>query len=186
MPGGAPKQAILQKHDTAEAAVIQNETKLNYMKTRDLRVNWLIPLLGIAMVAIGVVAGTAYLKIERRADAEEAFTATLDRLYQDNELSMALKTLHEGDAAAAARRLDLLLCEHIVRTDSELPSADARTRAFVENAFQRMALVRPRVAEAKPADPANDHSDDQIVAERILSRALSASPHRAGEAGPRG
>lgn len=143
-----------------------------------MKTDWLVPLVGIAVVAATVATTKAYLDFERETHAAEALTATLDRLYQDHQLSMALKTLHDGDAAAAARRLDWLLCGHIVRLDAELASADARTRTFVEDAFQRIALVRPRVAPAKAVDSATDGSDDQIAAERILGRA-SAAHHTA-------
>ena len=148
------------------------------MKTNCMKTDWFVPLMGLAVIAAAVATGKAYLDFERETRAGEALTVTLDRLYQDHQLSMALKTLHDGDAVAAARRLDWLLCEHIVRLDSELPSADARTRTYVEDAFQRIALVRPRVVPAKAADSTTDYSDDQLVAERILSRA-SAAHHTA-------
>ena len=145
------------------------------MKTRCMKLDWLVPLVGIAVVAAAVAAAKAYLDFERETHTGEVLTATLDRLSQGHQLSLALKSIHDGDAAAAARRLDLLLCEHIVRIDSELPSADARARPFVEDSFRRMALVRPRIAEGGPADSAKDFSDDQFAAEQILSRALAGA-----------
>ena len=144
------------------------------MKTNCMKTDWFVPLVGLAAIAAAVATGKAYLDFERETRAGEALTVTLDRLYQDHQLSMALKTIHDGDAVAAARRLDLLLCEHIVRLDSELASADARTRTYVEDALQRMALVRPRVVQAQSAASATDCSDDQIAAERILGRVLVA------------
>ena len=133
---------ILQKHDNAAAASMQDQTKVNHMKTRYLKIDWLIPVLGIAVVAGSLVAATTYLDLERKAQAEESFTATLDRLYEDQQLSTALKTLHDGAVDAGVQRLDLLLCGHILRTDSELASAGARTRTFVEDAFRRIAQVQ--------------------------------------------
>src|ERR1035437_10752963 len=116
------------------------------MKTRYLKIDWLIPVLGIAVVAGSLVAGTTYLNLERKIHANEALTATLDRLYQDHQLSVALKTIHNGEVAAATQRLDLLLCGHILATNSELTSADPRTRTIVEDAFRRMARIRPKSA----------------------------------------
>ena len=55
------------------------------MKTRYLKIDWLIPVLGIAVVAGSLVAATTYLDLERQAQAEESFTATLDRLYEDQQ-----------------------------------------------------------------------------------------------------
>jgi hypothetical protein len=171
----ANKSSILQKHDTAAAAVVQDQTKLNRMKTRYLKMNWLIPLLGIAVVVGSVVAATTYLDLERKADAEEAFTATLDRLYQDHQLSAALKAIHEGEVKKAARLLDFLLCDGILRIDSELVSADARTRAFVEDAFRRIATVRPKTVSRSAAGSTQERSDDQAAAERILSKVLAVA-----------
>jgi len=142
------------------------------MKTRFLKTDWLIPLAGIAVVAGSVVAGSAYMELERKTAAEEAFTATLDHLYQDHQLSVALKAIYEGEEKEAAQRLDLLLCDSILRIDSELASADTRTRAFVVDAFRRIALVRPKTATGAAASSAQECTDDQIVAERILSKAL--------------
>jgi hypothetical protein len=167
------QDSILQKHDTAAAAVVQDQTKLNRMKTRYLKMNWLIPVLGIAVVAGSIVAGTTYLNLERKTQAAEALTATLDRLYQDQMLSAALKTLHAGEAAVAAQRLDLLLCDDILRTNSELASADARTRTFVEDAFRRIALLRPKIAHGAAAGSAQDCTGDQAAAQRILELALA-------------
>ncbi len=167
----AAKRSILQKHDNAEVAVGNDHTKLNFMKTRYLKTDWLIPLVGIAVVAGSLVAGSTYLDLERQIHADEAFTATVDRLYQDQMLSAALKTIHDGEVNVAARRLDLLLCEHILRTDAELGSADARTRAFVGDAFRRIALVRPKTANGAAAGSAQECNDDQIAAEKVLSGA---------------
>jgi len=144
------------------------------MKTKCTKTDWLASLVGIALVAATVAAARAYLGSEQQTHTGEALTATLDRLYQDQQLCMALKTLHEGDAAAAAKRLDQLLCEHIIRLDSERASADARTQGFVEDAFRRMALVRPKTVAGKSADSTAECPDDRLAAERILSRALGA------------
>ncbi len=132
-------------------------------------------MVGIAVVAAAVAAAKVYLDFERETHSGEVLTSTLDRLYQGHQLSLALKSIRDGDAAAAARRLDLLLCEHIVRIDSEVPTADAGTRPFVEDSFRRMALVRPRIAEGGAADSAKDLNEDQSAAERILTRALAGA-----------
>jgi hypothetical protein len=186
VPGEAQEYSILQKRDTAVAAIVQSQSKLRRMKTRCLKTDWIVPALAIALVAGTLMAARTYLNFERKTDTENALTATLDRLYQDQQLTLALKTLHDGDAAAAARRLDLMLCEHIVRLDAELPSADNRTRTFVEDAFHRMARVRPKATEAKSGDSAEDYSEDVVAAERILGRAQQTGPQRAGEPGRRG
>lgn len=146
------------------------------MKTRYIKMDWLMPVLGIAVVAGSIVAGSTYLDLVRRTQADEAFTTTLDRLYQDEKLSMVLKSCHDGNMAGAVQRLDWLVCANIIRTDAEQASADARTQAYVKEVFRRIALIRPRTARGPAAGPAQDCCDDQTAAERILDLTL-ASEH---------
>src|ERR1035438_2615996 len=144
------------------------------MKTRYLKIDWLIPVLGIAVVVGSLVAGTAYLNLERKIHANEALTATLDRLYQDHQLSVALKTIHNGAVAAGTQRLDLLLCGHILTTNSELGSADPRTRTIVEDAFRKIARIRPKSAHTTAAASTQECSEEQAAAERILELASAS------------
>ena len=143
------------------------------MKTRYLKIDWLIPVLGIAVVAGSLVAGTTYLNLEKQIQATEAFTAKLDGLYQDHQLSLALKSIHNGEVSAAAQRLDLLLCVHILRTNSELPSAEPRTRIIIEDAFRKIALVRPKSGPSAATGSTQECSDDQKRAQQILELALA-------------
>ena len=102
--------------------------ELSGVKTRCFRIDWLIPVLGIGVVAGFLVAATSYRAFQRQADVEGAFMPTLDRLSHDHTLRLALKTLHDGRVDEAAQRLDLLLCWEILRADAELASADAPHR----------------------------------------------------------
>lgn len=145
------------------------------MKTKQLKMNWLIPVLGIAVVAGSLVAGTTYRNLERETQADEALTATLDRLQQELEISSLLKTIHDGKVEGAAERLDLLLCGNILRTDSELGSADPQTRVCVQDAFRRMALLRPKTANGAGVGSTQECTDDRVAAERILSKALAVT-----------
>ena len=145
------------------------------MKTSYLKMNWLFPVLGITVVAGTVLAARTYLDVERRTHAEETLTTTIDRLYQDHQLSAVLKSIHDGQADAAARRLDMILCGNILRLDAESASADARTRGYVQDAFQRMALVRPKTANGAMAGSAQECNDDRAAAEKILTIALASA-----------
>jgi hypothetical protein len=146
------------------------------MKTRYLKMNWLIPVLGIAVVGGGLVAGTIYLDLERQLHAEQAFTATLDRLFQDQQISAALKRIHDGEAEGAAQRLDMLLCGNILRTDAELASADARTRAYMQLTFRRIARLRPKTADGAVTGSTHECDGDRAAAQRILELALAGDP----------
>ncbi len=141
------------------------------MKTTYLKTDWMAPLVGIALVVGTVAATKAYLGFERKTVAEQAFAVTLDRLYNDHELGAALRRIHDGDVKAAAQRLDVLLCDHIVQANSGLASADQRTRAHVEDAFRRIARQRPNIAEVEAAGSGWGRGEDQVQAERILAYA---------------
>jgi hypothetical protein len=143
------------------------------MKTRYLKLDRLVPSLGIALVAGGVVAAAAYLNMERRIHASENFGATLDTLAQDQRLSAALKTLHDGELAAATQRLDLLLCDSILLLHSQLASADDATRAYIMDSFRRIGTVRPKNPEASATGTVRETCEDQIAAERILTLAMA-------------
>jgi hypothetical protein len=137
------------------------------MKAQYMNIDWLIPLLGTALVAGVVLAARIYLDIERKTQSAEAFTGTLDHLYQDQVLSAALKILHDGDAAAAAQRLDLLLCDNILRLNSEVAFADDRKAAYVQSAFLRIARLRPKHPDTTDG-VARELDSDQLKAEKIL------------------
>jgi hypothetical protein len=162
-------------HDNAAAAAIQNQTKLKRMKTTQLKMNWLIPVLGIAVVAGSLVAGTTYRDLERQTQATEASTATLDRLCEDLQIGSMLKTIQDGKVEGAAQRLDLLLCGDILRTESELESADAFTRRCAEDAFRRIAQTRPKAAN-EAAVGSTQRCTDSAAAQRILELALAHNP----------
>lgn len=143
------------------------------MKTALAKREWVIPLLGIALVAGTWMAATSYCNLEQRSQDAEALGATLGRLYQDHQLSVALKEIRCGDVKEASRRLDTLLCNDILRIDSELPSVDSRTRVFVEDGFRRMALLRPKIALDQASVSGPDAPDTFAAAERIFHRFLT-------------
>jgi hypothetical protein len=137
-----------------------------------LKVDWLAPLVGIAVVAGSVMAATTYVNLERRVYAEEALTVTLDNLYQNEKLSVALRALHDGQIDAAAQRMDLLLCQNVLRLDSQMSSPDPRTRVYVGDALRRIAQLRPRHGVIASG---LEYTQDQAAAEQILVRALDNS-----------
>jgi hypothetical protein len=127
------------------------------------------------VVAGAVLAVTTYLDLERQADAEQALMATIDRLYVDQQLSVALKTIHDGKVDVAATQLDLLLCSSILRLDADLSADNPRVRAYVDNAFRRIALLRPKTVTGANAGATPECNSDQVAAERILTLALGTA-----------
>jgi hypothetical protein len=146
------------------------------MKTRYLKTDWFIPLMGIAAAVGALVAARAYFNIEQKIHTGEASLATLDHLHQDQAIVAALKQVHEGKADEAAQRLDLLVCQDVLLTNSELESADAGMRTVVEDAFRKIALRRPQNAQGAPGSPAQERNQDQVSAEKILKLVLAGDP----------
>jgi hypothetical protein len=142
------------------------------MKNTSIKMKWLIPTLGIAMVAGSLVGAATYIELGREAHSGEAYNVALGHLRLDEGLCCALRSMHEGDVNSAARQLDLLLCDDILAVNSELTSPRAAERAFVMNVFARFALVRPKNA-ALLAGTGQELRDDQIEAERILEHAAN-------------
>ena len=111
-----------------------------------------------------------FLDLERKIQAEEAYSVTLDRLFHDQKLSAALKLLQQRDLPAASQRLDVLLCGDILAVNSQLESARDTERTFVADTFARIARVRPRNSEIT-AEASPKLTNDQIEAEKILMAA---------------
>jgi hypothetical protein len=149
-----------------------NQQKTNGMKTNRIIIDRAIPWLGLGLITGVVILAATYLGFEQKTRSAEASTAMLDRLFHGQQLSAALKKIHDGEAAAAAQNLDLLLCGDILLINAELPSADPETRALVQKAFQRIAKTRPKTEGADP-DPMREHVVDQVAAERVLALALA-------------
>jgi hypothetical protein len=146
------------------------------MKTSYLNQPWLAGLAGIAAAAALAMVAMTYFNLQQKTHAQEAFAATFERLEVDQQLSAALRQLHEGKVERAAERLDQLLCGHILLTDSELSCADGQTRNYTAQAFQRIAQLRPKRAERSSTGLVWRGSTDQAVAEKILSVALACAP----------
>jgi hypothetical protein len=146
------------------------------MKTSYFNKNWVIPLLGIAVAVGGITARTTYLGLERQTRSADVLQNMLDHLHQDQKLSLALKKIHDGDVTAAARQLDVLLCDDIIRLNSDLEWADGHTKTCVEDVFRRIARVRPPTPEKSSDSIATGEADALGAAQRILALAMSSEP----------
>jgi hypothetical protein len=130
-------------------------------------------LAGIGVVACAVLAATTCFNLQRQLYAEQEFTLTLERLCNDQALCVAMKKFRAGEKEEAMRCLDLLLCQHVLVTDDELASADARARECIELAFRRMALMRQKPGEGW-ADATQSRAEEQSAAEKVFLRALGS------------
>jgi hypothetical protein len=144
--------------------------KMELMKDKNINSKWLIPGLGIALVAGGLMGAASHSKLEQEAHSGEACRWALERLRFDAGVCRGLRTLYEGDVNSAAQQLDRFLCEDILRLNSELASLEGVDRAFMKNAFARFSIVRPTCA-ALQARTSQQPNDDEVKAERLLAEA---------------
>ncbi len=140
-----------------------------------MTMDWVIPFVGIAVLTGGLMAGRAYFEAERETRAHEANSVMLERLFLGQKLNTALKSMRGGDVQGAARELEALFCQSILRASEELTSADAQTRMNAAEAFRRIALTWPGFARAEGAGSGEERTDNELAAERILRKALGSA-----------
>jgi hypothetical protein len=144
------------------------------MKTYYVRINRLIPLVGVMLVVAGVVAVVTYVDIEHKIHADEALTEQFYRLYYDHTVSTVLKKMQEGDVLGAKRRLDLMLCGDILEVNANLASASDRQKAYTQHVFANIARTRPSNALIA-AGTTDELSNDQVEAQKILMLASAGN-----------
>jgi hypothetical protein len=140
------------------------------MNTKRFKKDWLVVVVGAAVVASGLAVRNGLVEQQRSSSRAEALNAALSQIYQDQNISVVLRQLQAGDVGAARQRLDRLLCGNILHLEKEFGSADAETRTCVSEAWRRIARVRPQPAlDGSAPEP----TPDQIAAQRILTEALA-------------
>jgi hypothetical protein len=146
----------------------------NYMKTNAFRVNWLIPLLGIALFGVGYPLSKSYLSYQEQIRSGEQMYATVGRLIEDCNLSQVLIQAQNGGCEMTARRLDELLAANIMTEGAQLASADAQTRALADFIFDRVARLSP-LGSSMPSGMSQGRSDLQSAAPGLLAQALAGA-----------
>ena len=146
------------------------------MKTRTLRIDWLIPVLGIALVGGGYLPMKSYLGFKEQIGSEEQFSATMDCLWEDCDLSQMLIQAQASGCATTARSLDELLSAKVATDSARLASADRDTRGLVED-FPRFIDRRRSESTRMAGDVPAGRSEREIAGQRVLTQTLaSASP----------
>jgi hypothetical protein len=171
--GGLPRRGKQQSQDLTLTGGVGVRPELNRMKANLLRTNWLIPVLGIALVGGGYPLAKSYLRFSEEIRAESQSGAIVDCLLEDYNLSRVLMQLQSGDCAAPARSLDELLSANIMTINSQLASVDPQTRAVAEACFDHMGRQR---AQSLPlaAGLVKDGSSSEIAARGNLAQALAS------------
>jgi hypothetical protein len=170
---------VLQRNTAADSFTVEMKEPImsdqqvtHRMKPNRIRVGRLIPWLGVALLSGLVIVTATYVNSDPKSRDSELSASTVNRLIRDQQLSLALKRLHNGQVAAAAQSLDLLLCGDILLTNGELDSFDPETQMRVRQAFRSIGMTRPNTQVADTGST-QEHIVDQIAAQRILTLALA-------------
>ncbi len=150
------------------------------MKTNVFKVDWLIPVLGLALVGGGYALTKSYLGLQAEIRAEEQLMATIDRLAEDCRLTQVLLQAQDTGCAVAAQSLDELLSANIAAVSSDLasaePQAQAQAQAMAEACFKHIARRRSQNSPMAANLPAG-RGDLPLAAPSVPGQTLaSASP----------
>jgi hypothetical protein len=146
------------------------------MKTNVFKVDWLIPVLGLALVGGGYALTKSYLGLQAEIRAEEQLMVTINRLAEDCRLTQVLLEAQDTGCTVTARSLDELLSANIAAVSSELTSADPQAQAIAEACFKHIARRRSQNSPMAANLPAG-RGDLPLAAPRVPEQTLaSASP----------
>jgi hypothetical protein len=118
------------------------------MKTRVFKADWLVPVLGIALVGAAYYPAKSYLAWKEEIRSAERLSGIVDHLREDCSLSRIAQGSQAAGCAATGQRLDELLSANIVALNAELGPADARARELAEACFNYMARQRSQSSPA--------------------------------------
>jgi hypothetical protein len=144
------------------------------MKTRTFSKDWLIPVVGIVLVGGGYFPMKSYLGFQEQIRSGEQFAATVDRLWEDCDLTRLLMQAQESGCATTARSVDELLSAHLATDSPRVASDHPGIRALVEvftTFIDRRRSASTPMAGAVPAG----RSDREVAGQRILTQTLAST-----------
>jgi hypothetical protein len=125
------------------------------MKTQSFKLNWLSPVLGIALVGSGYALARSYLGYEEEMRAQTQSGATVDRLLETCHLGRARAGFYNTECEVQAARLDELLAANVTSIKVELPSVDRQTQALAESCFKQLNGLQAQNSATATALAAN-------------------------------
>jgi hypothetical protein len=143
----------------------------NQMKTRTFRIEWLFPVLGIALVGGGYFPMKSYLRLQEQIRSGERVKATADRLLDTCAVSRVMVQAQSGGCASTARRLDELAAANLATESAGLTSADPEARALVELVAKYIDRRRSESPPAAGGESAG-RSGYEVAGQRILTPTL--------------
>jgi hypothetical protein len=144
------------------------------MQTSTFKIDWLIPVLGIALVGGGYFPMKSYLGFQEELRSNDQLTVTLERLREDCDLSQILTQAQAGGCSVAARGLDEVLSANLATHSARLASSDADTRGLLEAVVSFIDRRRSESA-SMAADGLVGHSDREVAGQRNLTQTLASA-----------
>lgn len=171
---GSQREIIRGGDREVESATKRQQENGEQMKTRTFRADWLIPVLGIALVGGGYFAMRSYLGLQEQIRAGEQYSATVDRFWADCDLSQVLMQAHASGCGTTARRLDELLSANVATYSARLASANPSTQGLVEAVT---GFIDRRRSESNPTagDMPASLSEREVAGQRPLMPTLASA-----------
>jgi hypothetical protein len=146
------------------------------MNTRTFRIDWLIPVLGIALVGGAYFPMKSYREYQEQIRYGEQSIATWDHLWEMVDLSQIMGQAQAGGCAMTALSLDGLLSASLWTESDQLPPADTNDRVLVEAVARFIDRRRPDSTPMAGGVRAGG-SEREVAGQRILTQTLAgASP----------
>lgn len=137
-----------------------------------VKVNWLIPLLGVVLVGGGYKAARSFVGFNQTLVEESRFEETIDRMLENERLFLIQAQFQSGGCPNAAGCVAEGLSESVTLLESELASPEERTRTVVARFLEHLAHMRSqhvRIAASLPA------GFDGSAAQETLAQAVIGS-----------
>ena len=146
------------------------------MKTKVYRVGWLFPVLGIALSGGSYYVTKSYFGYEQEIRSAEYFMAVCDRLIDDCQLTRMLMQAQNDGCAGTARSLDESLSTSMESINSEVASADTRTRVIAGACLKYIDRRRAQNAVMGAGVPAGRSGLSPVAPGVLAQTAASSSP----------
>ena len=144
------------------------------MKASVFRVDWLIPVLGIALVGAAYCLMKSYAGYEQEFRSANQTMAICDRLVEDCNLTRSLVQAQNDGCAATSRGLDALLCSDMATVKADAASADPRTQRIVQACYDYLDRRRSEDSPMGAGLPARQ-SVPQLAAQSVPAQTLAGA-----------
>ncbi len=117
------------------------------MKTKTVKIDWLIPLLGIALVCGGYFLVRSWIGFQEEVRSNEQLEVTLERVREASDLCQIMTQAKAGGCVVAAQHLDEMLAATLASDGVRIASTQAESRVTLETFIR---FIDRRRSESPP------------------------------------